>query len=131
QLKENLKQVLPYYMIPAYCIALYSIPHTPNRKVDQKALPEPEISKWTSQTGYRQPRNELEKKMAVLWENVLQKSPIGIDDNFFDLGGNSLKAVQLSMVMTKELGIDISVKLLFLHGTIAGVAEKWIMLYSS
>jgi amino acid adenylation domain-containing protein len=123
ELRSYLRQTLPDYMIPVHIIPLVNIPLTPNRKVDKKSLPDPESVRSKPLADDVMPRNDMEKQIAAVWEKVLERKPIGIYDNFFDLGGNSLKAVQIIMSMSAALGRDISVKLLFIHSTIAELCE--------
>ncbi len=119
ELRSHLRQSLPDYMIPVYIIPLATIPLTPNRKLDKKNLPDPESVGSKPSADDVMPRNDMEKQIAAVWEQVLGRRHIGIYDNFFDLGGNSLKAVQIIMQMSEALGRDISVKQLFIHSTIA------------
>ncbi|MDP4147247.1 MAG: condensation domain-containing protein, partial [Bacillota bacterium] len=95
ELREHLSKDLPDYMIPAYFIQLENIPLTPNGKIDRKALPEPEGDINTG-VEYAAPRNEAEEKILKVWSDVLGVEKIGIDDNFFALGGDSIKAIQIS-----------------------------------
>ena len=121
ELREILTQKLPDYMIPAYFTALDKIPLTPNGKLDKKALPGPAAS---TTGAYTPPRDELEKKLAKIWRRVLNlQTPIGIDDNFFQLGGHSLKAVIMTAKVHKELEIKISMTELFKKPSIRAMAE--------
>ncbi|WP_187442198.1 condensation domain-containing protein [Sutcliffiella horikoshii] len=97
---------------------LEKMPLNRNGKIDRKALPEPnELERMSS--GYTGPRNELEQRLVEIWEEVLEVSPIGIDDNFFDLGGHSLKAIQIRLRIKQQLGIEIDLKDLFEQQTIS------------
>jgi fengycin family lipopeptide synthetase D len=93
-LKDFLSKVLPEYMIPSYFVQLDSMPLTISGKIDRRALPEVEVA---AGENYVAPRDEFEEKMVVVWAEVLglQKDTIGIDANFFEFGGHSLKAVIL------------------------------------
>lgn len=107
-IKGFLQKSLPDYMIPNYIINLDSLPLTPNGKIDKKALPEPE-DKLEIDTKYVAPRNELEKMLVKLWEEALGIEKIGIHDNFFVLGGDSLKAIQISAkAMQNDINISIT-----------------------
>ncbi len=121
ELRETLSRTLPDYMIPAYFVPLDKIPLTPNGKLNRKALPKPAAMT----TGeYTPPRDELEKKLAEIWRRVLNRqTPIGIDDNFFQLGGHSLKAVIMTAKVHKELEIKISLTELFKRPSIRAMAE--------
>jgi polyketide synthase PksJ len=121
ELREILSRKLPDYMIPAYFTALDKIPLTPNGKLDKKALPEPAA---LTTGAYTPPRDELEKKLAEIWRRALNlETPIGIDDNFFHLGGHSLKAVIMTAKVHKELEIKISMTELFKKPSIRAMAE--------
>ncbi len=117
KITEYLSRLLPDYMIPQYFIMLDKIPLSPNGKVDRKALPEPEIS-FTE--AYTAPRNEIENKLAAIWAETLNidVEKIGIDSNFFKLGGHSLKAAVITAKIYKELGVKVPVTELFNSQTI-------------
>ncbi|MCP5047582.1 MAG: amino acid adenylation domain-containing protein, partial [bacterium] len=101
ELKQFLARTLPEYMIPSYFIQVYSIPLTPNGKVNRKALPEPDLK---ANDDYIAPRNPIEKKLAKIWAKVLaiDKGIIGIDDHFFRIGGQSLRATFLSAIFFND-----------------------------
>jgi acyl-CoA synthetase (AMP-forming)/AMP-acid ligase II len=86
-----LKDKLPEYMVPALLMELESFPLTANGKVDRKALPDPDASELLSHQ-YTAPRNEAEKVLAAIWEDLLEVEQAGIHDDFFELGGHSLLA---------------------------------------
>jgi amino acid adenylation domain-containing protein/non-ribosomal peptide synthase protein (TIGR01720 family) len=115
ELREYLSLTLPDYMIPSYFVQMEKIPLTPNGKVDHKALPEPELG--LSPQGYVPPGNEVEEKLAATWQEVLGVRRIGINDNFFQVGGDSIKAIQVSARL-KKYGLEIKISDLFLHPTI-------------
>ncbi|MBV6717582.1 condensation domain-containing protein, partial [Paenibacillus chitinolyticus] len=122
-LRSALAQELPGYMIPSYFIRLERIPLTPNGKVDRKALPAPEAGA-DGGAEYIAPRTPLEAKLAAIWQDVLglQKG-IGIRDNFFDLGGHSLRATTLVGKVHKELNVDLPLRDVFRHSTVEEMAE--------
>ncbi|MDJ1631266.1 phosphopantetheine-binding protein [Bacillus velezensis] len=92
RLREQLSSGLPDYMVPSYFVRLEHMPLTSNGKINRKALPAPESS--LRQTAeYVPPGNETESKLTDLWKEVLGISHAGIKHNFFDLGGNSIRAV--------------------------------------
>jgi len=95
---------LPDYMIPSYFVHLEKIPLTANDKVDHRALPEPGIK---IESDYIPPRDEVEKKLAAIWQQVLGIEKIGINDHFFHLGGYSLKAAAVVSNIRKEFNVDI------------------------
>ncbi|OPD17560.1 phosphopantetheine-binding protein, partial [Clostridium botulinum] len=104
------------YMIPTYFIQLEKMPLTANGKLDRKALPKPNLD--ISLNEYEAPRNELEETLVKIWSEVLNVKKIGINDNFFDLGGHSLKATVLMSKIHKELNKEIPLKELFKSPTI-------------
>ncbi|MBC3787162.1 non-ribosomal peptide synthetase [Spirosoma utsteinense] len=120
-LRESLLQVLPDYMVPSYYVQLDKFPLTPNGKVDKKALPDPGLS----QANNRQvaPRTALEKKLTGIWSDVLEKNSIGVEDDFFTLGGHSLKAIKLVTQLSKVLGVKIALQDVFIHSTIEKLAR--------
>ncbi|MDI3411503.1 AMP-binding protein [Bacillus sonorensis] len=85
ELREYLSNHLPDYMIPSYFIQISKMPLTPNGKVDRKALPEPDEDVKTA-SEYEAPRNETEEKLIAVWQEVLDRDKIGINDNFFEIG---------------------------------------------
>jgi amino acid adenylation domain-containing protein len=105
----QLNEKLPAYMIPTAVEVLEKLPITANGKINKKELPLP--------TGLKQeyvaPRNELEEKLVEIWEEVLGREKIGVKDNFFDLGGHSLKAIRLVSLVSKELSIKLNLKDVF------------------
>ena len=121
-LREFLGKKLPDYMVPWFFVQLEQFPLTPTGKIDRKALPEPETS---GDVRYVAPRNETEEKLVELWAHVLgeEKGEIGIDSNFFDLGGNSLKAIILTTKMHKELNVKLQMTQIFKLQTIRGISE--------
>ena len=92
-LRSYLNQILPDYMIPSAFIKLTRFPLTPNGKLDRKALPAPE--KIISPETYVSPKNSIERQLVVIWQKILRQEKVGVMDNFFDLGGDSLLAIQL------------------------------------
>ncbi|NIM17931.1 MAG: amino acid adenylation domain-containing protein, partial [Candidatus Aminicenantes bacterium] len=120
ELKDYLSSSLPDYMIPSYFVDIDKIPLTPSGKVDSKALPEPEV---TAGGGYTAPRNEVEKKLVGIWQEILGVNiSIGINDNFFELGGHSLKATVITSRIYKEFGIKIPLVEIFRFPTIRGLS---------
>jgi amino acid adenylation domain-containing protein len=124
-LKQTLKQKLPEYMAPSAFVVLDSLPLTPAGKIDYRALPAPnsQISSTTDR-GFFAPRTETELTLFKIWAEVLKVEFIGINDNFFDLGGNSLLAVQLIERIHKQFKHDLPLSALFLNPTIAHLASQ-------
>ena len=123
QVKEHLRGKLPEYMVPVSIVTLDRFPLTPNGKVDRKALPAPARS--TAETGSPSAvsRDSLDLQLIKLWEKVLNVRPIGLQDNFFDLGGNSLGAVRLFSEMRKLFGRSFSLSVLFQAPTVEKLAD--------
>ena len=119
-LRQHLLEVLPDYMIPSFAIRLEKLPLTPNGKVDRKVLPAPEGG---VEAQYVAPRNHTEAILAQVWSDVLGKERIGINDNFFDLGGHSLKATVVASRVHKELNRFLPLKELFKRPTILALSE--------
>lgn len=119
-LQAGLRAKLPEYMIPSAFVFLKEFPHTPNGKIDRKALPAPQLHANTD--GFVAPRTETEKVVAALWREVLEVERVGALDDFFDLGGHSLKAAQLSANVRERFGVAFSLRSVFADPTVAGVA---------
>lgn len=94
-MRELLEASLPDYMVPAHFVILDALPLTPNGKVDRKQLPAPEAEVTRAETDYVAPRNDTESQLVKLWQDTLGLDSVGIDDNFFDIGGHSLLVVSL------------------------------------
>ena len=109
-------------MIPSDFVFLESLPLTPNGKVDRRALPAPGKARPELDVTYVVPQSDIEKQLARIWEEVLDVRPIGIHDNFFDLGGHSLSAGRLVARVTKEFQLEISLQSLFQSPTLADMA---------
>jgi natural product biosynthesis luciferase-like monooxygenase protein len=114
KLKTFLRAQLPEYMVPAEIIVLAALPLTPNGKIDRNALPSPQSMQPVAVAQYVAPEDGLEKTIAKLWQDTLKLESVGVNDNFFDLGGHSLLIVSMHSQL-KEL-IDIKVSLTDLYG---------------
>ncbi|MGG0777087.1 surfactin non-ribosomal peptide synthetase SrfAA, partial [Bacillus rugosus] len=122
-LREHAARQLPDYMVPAYFTEVTEIPLTPSGKVDRRKLFALEVKAFSG-TAYTAPRNDTEKTIAAIWQDVLNVEKAGIFDNFFETGGHSLKAMTLLTKIHKETGADIPLQYLFEHPTIAALAEE-------
>ncbi|MEH2238172.1 condensation domain-containing protein, partial [Nostoc sp.] len=121
QLREYLKQKLPEYMMPSGFVVLETLPLTPNGKIDYKALPVPdEIRDITDE--YIAPSTEIEVILSNIWQELLLKEKVGIHDNFFNLGGDSIISIQV-VSQAKNSGIQITPKQIFQNQTIAKLAR--------
>jgi amino acid adenylation domain-containing protein len=121
ELKSFLAAKLPVYMVPAHYVPMTSLPLNPNGKIDRGALPDP-VGK-TSATEVPPAGNELETAIADVWKNVLRADHVGLDDNFFDLGGDSLLLVAVHSQLKKRLDGAIQVMDLFDHTTVRALAK--------
>ncbi len=124
-LRDALKRTLPDYMVPAAFVTLEELPLTPNGKLDRKALPAPVASRDTSQELVA-PTTPTELRLADIWRDVLKVDELGVDDDFFDLGGHSMLATQVVARIGKEFGDgarQVGVMDLFGNRTIRTLAE--------
>ncbi|WP_243467274.1 class I SAM-dependent methyltransferase [Acetivibrio straminisolvens] len=122
ELREYLLKELPSYMIPSYFVRLSHMPVTDNGKLDRKALPKPQENVNTG-TEYEAPRNDVERKLVEIYKEVLGVERIGIRDDFFDLGGDSIKAIQVTSAAEQQ-GINISVSDVLKYKTIMEIVEN-------
>jgi tyrocidine synthetase-3 len=122
ELRQYLSAALPDYMIPSYFVLIDNIPLTPNGKIDHKALPKPGPGIGQGRIA---PRYPVEERLAGLWGDVLgiEKHLIGIDSNFFQLGGHSLKATILTTKIHKEFNIKVPLREIFNFPTIRGFSQ--------
>ena len=123
ELRKYLNENLPNYMIPSYFTALDEFPHTPNGKIDKKALPIPSGVLQNEKNKYIPPKTDLEVRLVSIWEDVLNTKPIGINDNFFELGGDSILAMNLNIQLLKITN-KIKYSDIFTYSTVSSMAEK-------
>ncbi|MCP4214101.1 MAG: amino acid adenylation domain-containing protein [bacterium] len=122
ELREHLLIQLPDYMIPSFFVFMEEIPLTPNGKVDRVALPLPEGPMGL--TVYVAPQNPREEQLASIWRELLGRERIGIDDNFFDLGGQSILAMKAVARVIEETGIRLPISVFFQSGTIREISKR-------
>ena len=124
ELKSYLKEKLPSYMVPSYYVKLDSIPLTSNGKVNRKALPMPEGT-GISTNNYIAPSTAIEKSLVKIWSDVLRakEETIGIQTDFFDLGGDSIKAIKLMGLIHQKFNIKTQLIDLFQNPTIKSFSE--------
>jgi amino acid adenylation domain-containing protein len=122
-LRAYLKRRLPDYMVPATFIFLEALPLTPNGKIDRKALPEPGTSRPKLAESYVAPKTEIEQTIATIWQEVLGLDKVGRHDNFFDLGGHSLRMVQVHSKLKVHFEQELPMIKLFEHPTIAAMGQ--------
>ncbi len=124
ELRGFLKRKLPGFMIPALFIPLDKLPLLPNGKIDKRALPAPAAGRLPAGEKFTLPRTKIEKRIAAIWRELLQLERIGVDDDFFALGGHSLLGVQLVARLRAAFEREISLRDLFEAPTVGGVAKK-------
>jgi thioesterase domain-containing protein/acyl carrier protein len=120
ELRSFLQNKLPKYMIPVAIVLLLALPLTPNGKVDRRALPAP--NRNYLEAGFVAPRDPLELQLVQIWEKILNVHPIGVQDNFFDLGGHSLVAVRLMSQIQQQFKKNLTLATLFQGQTIEQLA---------
>lgn len=123
-LRRHLKELIPEYMIPASWVFLDRIPLTPNGKVDLNALPDPDGERPDVEEPFVEPRDGLETTISRIWGESLGIAKVGVRDRFFDLGGTSLKAVQVMARINRELGIQMSPLAVFETPTVGQLVER-------
>ncbi|MFH0784194.1 MAG: amino acid adenylation domain-containing protein [Pseudomonadota bacterium] len=124
ELRDYLAGSLPDYMLPTHFIEVPSFPLTPNGKIDKKNLPDPITVFQSIHSTFIGPQNDIESRLVAIWSNVLGISPIGTQENFFFLGGHSLKAVKIISRIRTQFSVAITIKELFTHPTIQTLAKK-------
>jgi non-ribosomal peptide synthetase component F len=123
ELRHFLAGKLPNYMVPAVFVSLASLPLTPSGKVDRRALPVPEAGQAGGPETYTPPRTSIEQGLAEIWADVLGVEQVGIQDNFFDLGGHSLSATRLVSRVRGTFQIDLPLQSIFEAQTLAELAQ--------
>jgi amino acid adenylation domain-containing protein len=122
ELRHFLQAKLPEYMTPAAFVFLATLPLSPTGKVDRRALPDPSKSRPKLDTPYVAPRTPIEERLARIWSEVLSLARIGVDDNFFDLGGHSLAATRVVSEVIKTFQLEIPIKSLLQSPTVSEMA---------
>ncbi len=122
-LREFLRLKLPDYMIPSTFVSLPAIPLTPNGKVDRRALPAPDQARPELRENYLAPRNELERVLASMWCDTLGLEQVGVRDNFFDLGGDSIRGAIFINQLQERLGEIVHVVVIFTMPTVEQLAQ--------
>ncbi len=122
-IRQSLLNSLPAYMIPSQFMTIDKLPLTYNGKLDKSKLPVPNVKGTRNVSDYIEPRNKIETELVNIYEEQLKKHPIGIRDNFFALGGDSLKAITLLASIRKKLGIEIDLATLYGNQSIEMLSE--------
>ncbi|MBD0258779.1 MAG: amino acid adenylation domain-containing protein, partial [Cytophagales bacterium] len=126
ELRVHLGQYVPGYMIPSYYVFLGSLPVTANGKIDKGALPDPTgLARGRSGQGLPlPPRSKVEAQLVEIWQSVLKKEPLGVRDNFFNVGGDSIKAISLISKINAALASGLTIADLYSNETIEQLALK-------
>ncbi len=122
--KEYLLSKLPTYMVPSIFIKLDALPLTPNKKIDRKALPPPNANDWDESSLFVHPTNNDEFQMKKIWEKILKNGNISMNDNFFDIKGDSLLAVSLLVEIEKKWGYHLPISIFVEAPTIKKLVLK-------
>ncbi len=123
-IREHLARTLPGYMVPVQYIELQQLPVTANGKIDRKALAETVAALPAVGAGKRAPGTAMEQRLAAVWQQLLHLDQLGVDDDFFELGGTSLLAVRLLNAITAEFGQRLPLASLLHHSTLAAQAAQ-------
>ncbi|HZN08863.1 MAG TPA: condensation domain-containing protein, partial [Pyrinomonadaceae bacterium] len=124
ELQTSLRSTLPDYMIPSAFVILDELPLTPQGKVDRRALPDPDAIHMPLDSAYAAPRTPVEELLAGIWTDVLNVDRVGVDDDFFDLGGHSLLVMRLVSRVQAHFGLELPLKLFFEFPTLAAQAAQ-------
>jgi hypothetical protein len=116
------KEKLPQYMMPSAFVVLQSLPLTPNGKIDRRALPAPDKGDAGTDAAYLPPQTEVERTITNIWQMVLQIEQVGLNDNFFDLGGHSLLMIQVQGKLRAALKRSVSITDLFKYPNVSALA---------
>ncbi len=120
-LRQALRENLPEYMVPQQFQLLDALPHLPSGKIDRSSLAAPDETR--QQTMPAMPRSPLESAVLEIWQRVLRRQQIGVHDDFFSMGGHSLVATQVFSQLRAAMGVDLPLRALFEHRTIAELAQ--------
>ena len=121
ELRSYLKERLPDYMVPAVFVTLEALPLTPNGKLDRKALPKPDQTLLKLGEEVAAPRTREQRILASIWSDVLRVPALGVHDNFFDLGGDSILSIQI-VSKANQAGLRLTPRDIFQHQTVAELA---------
>jgi amino acid adenylation domain-containing protein len=123
ELRGFLQERLPHYMVPSQIVTVDTLPKTPNGKIDRRALPPPGCPNGQTQSRGVPARSPLEEVLVGIWANVLQRDQVGVQDDFFLSGGDSLLALQLIHQVNAAFGLELPIRVLFDEPTVAGQAR--------
>jgi aryl carrier-like protein len=108
-------------MVPSQWVFLDAMPLSPNGKLDRRALPEPDAARPDLEGEYVAPRDDVERAMAEVWAEVLGVERVGVDDDFFALGGDSILSLRI-VALLKQRGLDLAIEEIFEHKTVGALA---------
>ena len=123
ELRSALREKLPEYMLPSFFLLLSALPLTPNGKLDRKALPDPDLLNIQLDNEFVAPRTPTEEVLVSIWTEVLGVEQVGIHDNFFLLGGNSLSSVRLISEIERAFNFKFPLSLIFQVSTVVGIGK--------
>ncbi|MDY7228257.1 amino acid adenylation domain-containing protein [Hyalangium sp. s54d21] len=123
ELREYLTRKLPAYMVPAFFVMLDALPLNPNGKVDRRALPIPEETRPELEQEFVAPRTPTQQALATIWKEILSLDRVGLHDDFFALGGHSLRALQVTSRIRQHFQVDVPLRSFFSHPTLASLAD--------
>ena len=123
EIKNVLVSELPDYMWPTHYVLLSRLPQTPSGKLDRRALPKPSTKRPVLENEFVAASGVLETQIAVIWAKLLELDEVGVNDNFFDLGGNSILSLKLGLLIRRELDVEITVVALFQYPTVRTMAN--------
>ncbi|MCB2376592.1 amino acid adenylation domain-containing protein [Hymenobacter sp. BT635] len=125
EMRGYLESKLPAYMVPSYFVELPQLPLTINGKLDRLALPDPRLSSLGSSVAYEAPRSYTEEQLALIWQEVLGGTrQIGVHDNFFSLGGHSIKLFEVVLLIKRDFEVKLDVSTAFSYLTIESLARE-------
>jgi amino acid adenylation domain-containing protein len=124
ELRSFLKERVPDYLVPSAFVFLSSLPLLPNGKIDRRALPAPDNNRPELDTLQAGPANRLEHAIAEIWQQVLKLKQVGVNDNFFDLGGHSLLMAQVHRRLREELRVDVPMIELLKYPTVSSLSRR-------
>jgi FkbM family methyltransferase len=123
EVRSHLEERLPQFMWPSAYVVLGALPLTPNGKIDRKALPAPDGRRTAPRAAYVAPENETQRVLVEVWRELLRVDEIGIHDNFFEAGGNSLLLVEAHARLRRALDRDVTLVDLMRHPTVSSLAR--------
>lgn len=123
KIRTHLKSVLPDYMMPSFIVPVMDFPRTPSGKIDKRSLPKPDNKRPELGNVFIEPATDVQKMLAKVWCDLLEIDRAGAEDNFFDLGGNSLLALQMIAKLKTEHGFELPVVKLYQQPTIKGIEK--------